>query len=458
MKKNHRKAGYKPLKEPLPPKNIPPVLDDEQRTQKNQKKAGRLTPPKKFLLVCEGETEAAYFQALYEQIGENWPNISVIPDKEKKSEGSSLKTLLGQALDEMNKEFYEEVWIVVDNDEQNAYKLDERSLAAIREWNPDIGNEIQKHQFRELCVRDDESVKTRIRYFLSRSEYECFLSQILPNIETNVLAEIINRTSKRDNLERLKNSREGLLPERTLTAKEKKNLRQIKVAYTSIAFEHWILLHFEYNRTSFYNSREHIRYFDKQAYFAPLTYNKGWFLYEHRKGLSTFFKSAYPKAWLYSLYLYGFYILPLMREQAVSCHEMNPYSTIHHLIAAFQATKIRIVHSGMALNLSEGGLLQLRIDSQPWGWRLVFVLDRTIHVRQIASIISLKRGTELEDMPCSEEHLSQGLNNPVCEAGKEVMLDFRINDKEPHIRYMLLLYWGRLVGRKDSGSTLVYFD
>lgn len=298
-----------------------------------------------ILIVCEGETEAAYFEGLCTILGINANfEIEILPQKEKTDghKGSSVKGLLYEAMKKVKTKSYDHVWIVTDNDEENAYKLDKNSLYKIKPNVPvHIYDRLLLAQKVAINVRQEEEEKYRIRYFLNYSDYESFLkNQILSSNELNYMPSIIQATIKKHDFSELYSlnpnafflDNKGLFinsndfEEKYFDANWRKH---IKIVYTCIAFEHWILLHFEMNIQPFYNSREIIQYFDTKNYFNS-TYDKGWYLYENRENatIKAFFKSVH-KAITNNLIL-NTQMQPQI-AQGKHFYEVNPYSDVNIL-------------------------------------------------------------------------------------------------------------------------------
>lgn len=286
---------------------------------------------KRILIVCEGPTEYSYFEGLCDVFNirkKNNFNIVVLPENNNQPyKGSSVKGLLYEAMKYKYKHNYQdsdEVWIVTDNDEENSFKLDANSLFKIKlNINSEIYERLEKLQIFQMNVRNSEEEKgenKRIRYFLNKLDYESFLLKnvLLTDAEQKFLDYIIENTNKSNDFELLydgdcraffydkdenflsKNSSgEEVFEEKFFD----KNWKKYNVAYTSIAFEHWLLLHFEKNNHSFYNSREIIKFFDDKGYFnlefkknEPNGFIKGFHLYtllkEANSEIKSFFKFA----------------------------------------------------------------------------------------------------------------------------------------------------------------------
>jgi RloB-like protein len=323
---------------------------------------------KKILIVGEGPTEAAYFEGLYSEkdIRNKYRfDVKVLPDpyEPRGYKGSSVKGLLYTAMQEQKKTKYDEVWIVSDNDEENGYKLDYMSLGRIKELVPEhIYEKLKAFQINEMVVRGKEKEKNehlRIRYFLCRTDYEIFLTENILDTENLPYLDIIvtNTTKKRDftdlfdgNLNTFFYDRDGVFMAKNSIGEVKFHekyfdaalLKKIKIAYSCISFEHWILLHFEKNNHSFYNSREIIKHFDVKKYFDK-EFSKGWYLYEQLKLekpsqlVKHFFKQAHQairnNVWLNAM-------MQSEINKGKTFYEVNPYSDVFWLTSLLLNTPI----------------------------------------------------------------------------------------------------------------------
>lgn len=309
---------------------------------------------KSFRIVCEGPTEAAYFEGLCAEFDiKACFKIEVLPEKGKEDgyKGSSVKNLLYMAmkLQKLDKIPFDEVWIVCDNDEENAFKLDAISLERIQKIVPQpIFETIKTLQTQEMNVRkQDEAKKDRIRYFLSQSDYQAFLAKYVPKPD---ISTIIGNTLKKSDFTDLYGTNPKsffydstgkfirLNDEGIVVYEEKffdKNWQShFKIAYSCISFEYWLLLHFEYSIKAFYNSREIIKYFDDNHYFDH-SFEKGWYLYINRNRLSikTFFNNSY-QAILNNIALIGSTHTQSCLLAGKKHYEINPYSDVYQLVAS----------------------------------------------------------------------------------------------------------------------------
>ena len=332
MKSNRKRPKYS-LKDPKGYKKSGGEELNPEELKEDDLKNQISKPLKSFLIICEGETEAAYFDSIrfFYNLGSIF-DIKILPDQQNKEYGgASLKGMLYLAMKNQAKAKvpYDEIWIVTDNDEGNSFKLDNGTLSRIKDILPDNQyKELVKLQRREIeNIRKEfqEEVYERIRYFLNEEDYLSFLAKI--GISEEYLSALVEATTKGDEFEMLYSEQyssffydaEGRFastnnnPKNPQDIYKKKyfqpeKLKALQIAYTCISFEYWLLLHFEYCDFPFYNSREIIKYFDDNGYFTDkktvikngistvtdLVFKKGWFLFEERenKVIKEFFDKA----------------------------------------------------------------------------------------------------------------------------------------------------------------------
>ncbi|TAE10236.1 MAG: RloB domain-containing protein [Bacteroidetes bacterium] len=309
---------------------------------------------KRILIVCEGATEASYFCGLtfVWEIHAKF-DVEILPEIHSKVEGykgSSAKGLLYEAMRKSYRQKipYDSIWIVLDNDEGNAYKLDNTTLNKIKEVLPEsIYNLILSNQKVSMNIREDETEKERIRYFLNEIEYNLFLSGLLGS--TQHIVDIVSNTTKNKDFDILYGNRtlffykdDDFLPNNSKgTAPFEERyfneniLNSAQVAYTCIAFEHWVLLHFEINNHNFYNSREIIKHFDNKNYFNQ-AYKKGWFLYEEVKKEDEMPTLKRNFFWNIKQAIKNNIWLNTIQQKYINSgkkfYEVNPYSDVYLLV------------------------------------------------------------------------------------------------------------------------------
>lgn len=279
-KPSQKNKREKQVKRPIIEVDLVPRKSRMFIEQGDVRDAKELPLKKRFLIVCEGPTEAGYFEGLCDlfDIRDSY-TIEILPqqtddNKEVKYKGSSIKGLLYMAMKKQKMATipFDEVWIVPDNDEENAFKLEENSFQRIKESVPEhLYENLKAHQLKEMDVREVEQQNNehcRVRYFLSLVDYENFLKEHIPNpADLQFVETIISLTTKkRDFLYLYSDSakvffydKEGAFISKNYRGRDAfeerffdKNWRKyIKTAYSCISFEHWILLHFEKNNHSF---------------------------------------------------------------------------------------------------------------------------------------------------------------------------------------------------------------
>ncbi|MEZ2279831.1 MAG: RloB family protein [Microcoleus sp.] len=98
----------------------------------------------------------------------------------------------------------------------------------------------------------------------------------------------------------------------------------IKLAFSSIAFEHWILLHYEQNRTDFPKSQNVIDHLEEAGYFTGYSKKADISIYSRLKNLT---KTAIENAaWL------RMEIANNLAACDDKIYELNPYTTVDDLV------------------------------------------------------------------------------------------------------------------------------
>lgn len=288
---------------------------------------------KRYLIVCEGETEAAYFEGLAATFNLHQSvDFTILPEKKSKpnknqiessdeqnSKGydgsiAGLKNLIDKKI-QVEEQSYDRIWMVFDNDENSAYQIDSKSISKIRKLNILSNEQLSVLEEKvEIQARQSEIYEgkhRRTRYFLKKDDYSTFLTSKLQVSEQDA-EKIIKQTTLRTSVSNFFN---------TQSPKNKES-----VAYSCISFEYWILLHFEKSNYPFYNSREIIKYFDDKGYFSNLDngYQKGWMLFTEKDSLKEF---------------YGKVVDAIVNNETITTpkvknnhiYEINPYSNVFEL-------------------------------------------------------------------------------------------------------------------------------
>lgn len=351
MAKNNRPKQNKTLNEPKTAKQT----EEQDFDSAYGRKGNVIEPYRSILICCEGQTEAAYINGIIDFFSLKIAKKNILPLKENNEnyKNSSVKGLLYEAMKKMKAESFDEVWIILDNDEHNSYKLDKKTFEAIKKLSlPNyILTELKRKQIRVLDAdvkEGKEEDNNRERYFLHLKEYEDFLKkEILDVQDFHYIDSIIGATIKKEDLYKLWHDRKSFFYDTSnkFTKEDnfdksyfsENNLSKIKVAYSSIAFEYWLLLHFEQNKTAFYNSQEIVTYLQRKQYFLTNenkenNYYKGWWLFDNKDKITDFWNLAKEKATINNLVVFATYCLPEKQKKSIHDYEINPYSDIFYLL------------------------------------------------------------------------------------------------------------------------------
>jgi len=432
---------------------------------------------KRVLIVCEGETEAAYFEGLCKVFNiREYFEITVLPKEkndanfDEKYKGSSVKGLLYEAMkiQKNEKALYDEIWIVTDNDEENAYKLDDSSLDRIKNRIPiSIYNQLTLNQYFDMNVRKEEKPQ-RERYFLNHADYELFLKEkILSNNELGYLNTIIENTTKKDDFTKLfENNRKIFFYNENAefistnskgkTAYDEKYfdakiLNKIKVAYSCISFEYWILLHFEYSTKPFYNSREIIKYFDDKHYFncvfkQKMGYEKGWHLYrllnERNNTIKNFF-NKYPIAFQNNIILYS----NLQQHNFISkkFYELNPFTDIYQLTNYLLKQEfITIATNRDYIDFEQFTKINIFLENNFIRLNCNYIGTKSISKNDIRNCFF---ATDLDNRPLTIE---TNIEKPIYQPNEKLSIEISKPSSKPLFLYLT-------VNQKDTNNSLVWF-
>ncbi len=223
-----------------------------------------LLPAKRYLILCEGETEWVYFRGiksnpiLSRRLSAVTINIVAPSGEQDKLQDNSLKGMICEAMKrkkaaDKQKNSYNEIWIVIDNDERNSYHLTSKTKDRIAQ-----AHLLSAEEFELFASVSD-------RFFLSEYAYRSFLEQQFPNV-LNTRA-IIDLTDKSNEFSLYEDpSPEALFYEDGQFAYSKKNYaaddfdaewkNYLLKAYTCRAFESWLVLHFERCKAAFEISKD----------------------------------------------------------------------------------------------------------------------------------------------------------------------------------------------------------
>lgn len=174
---------------------------------------------------------------------------------------------------------------------------------------------------------------------------------------------------------------------------------KVHIAFSSVSFEHWVLLHFEQNQTAFDKSADIIEYMDEQNIFDyeksdPHLYSKT--------------KNKLPKAFENAAWLR--FINP---SNGNLVYTLNPYTDVDLLIAKLLQydKKIAWVGRNQTMPLKEQEItISYTLDKAFFMW--VHVLIRNGSNTQIINNINLNEKFYILDNQRNKHHF-QPLGNPI---------------------------------------------
>lgn len=231
---------------PSPP--VPTIIGEEKR-----------------VLIIGYSTEAAYFDGVKGNplLADYMQAVTILDIARENTQ--ELVGMLLKAMQE--KDNYDEIWIVTDNDKGNAYILDGNFINAIHlSCIEKDKKEMLLSSFSHL--QKDENGKNYPEYFLSLRDFVTRIEPILGCEDTlNYIEILTSAASKNSDFEKFENKNPFALFQNHFFEDKKikafiydpkkfkgfdpnwKNY--VKLAYSCIAFEYWLLLHFEQNRMPF---------------------------------------------------------------------------------------------------------------------------------------------------------------------------------------------------------------
>ncbi len=261
-----RRRNNRKLKEPR--RSFVFKAEDTEKNEESQI-TGKRKIRRRYLILCEGETEAAYFEGLKFNplLKDKFSAVEITieaPSHEKNSKSAikdnSLKGLVWTAMQMQKKasrrgNAYDQIWIVVDNDERNSYII---TSATVKGCAPVL---LQKQLTRLDAHMDD--------FFLCRSDYSLFLRDKVGIDSQEEIEKVLRLTDKNNTFDLYSSpSAEALFYKGetfSYVGSKKEPAREIdfddtwkdwlQKAYSCRTFEHWLILHFELNYTPFVTSK-----------------------------------------------------------------------------------------------------------------------------------------------------------------------------------------------------------
>jgi hypothetical protein len=247
--------------------------------------------------------------------------------------------------------------------------------------------------------------KIRQCFFLSKEAYRDFLETILKkqSIESTMIDTIIAKTQKRVEFEQyydrnpkaLFTNKHGIFQfDGTFDAHWK---NYVHLAYSCMAFEHWLVLHYERCKIAFNNSSEIGSYIIEKSYLV--NYQKGDYLYEafckiaepspknpqKQRDYETIYKpfadSIQNNTVIQNNIWLNLQMEPFIRRQMGRIYEVNPYSTIYELVSKFIG--ISFLFSNQKTTFSRFHDIQLLDRNENWELHFIYKHKSPIKANRI---------------------------------------------------------------------------
>lgn len=144
---------------------------------------------------------------------------------------------------------------------------------------------------------------------------------------------------------------------------------KINIAYTSVAFEHWVLLHFERNEKAYHKSKNVIEHLRNRSYMRNYSKKNGFHLYPHlEKRTHIAIENA---AWLRHRMYYR------LREAKGRFYEINPYTTVDKLVVKLLNLQEKVIWVNGKEDIHTNNLLFCVSGAEQANGALLITLDIT---------------------------------------------------------------------------------
>jgi hypothetical protein len=291
-----------------------PKYQQDEEQLKEEKAVGGLG--KSILLLVEGDTEKVYFEKLKQN---SWLNNSLAGVMVEVVGNLGTATKKAEAHNDAA-----QIWIVADNDKRNAFVLEQRGIPFFRNLSNEQLPEAIKNNLQTAYDGDLHN------YFLSIYDYLQWLNTAIGSAET------IEFWDKIQHFTPIKNHEFEAFDKKYI----QQNKGKIQLAYACIAFEFWLILHFEQNNKPFlWVDKDKSENIDVITYFKTIRpnyekgetkYNAYTCLYDNLEEvhqtiqnewevLRRIFTAYKNVKWLHNT------MLPSLNRQSGKWYEVNPY-------------------------------------------------------------------------------------------------------------------------------------
>ena len=369
-------------------------------------------PRKRFLILCEGETEQAYFEGLKSnqilQFRLASVDVDVIPPGQV--DDQNLKGLIWEAMRRNRRSVeeenpYDEIWIVIDNDNRNSYWVSPACLDRVEGL-------LNANEFQQWSIQSN-------RHFLS-------LPDLLFSLEMNLgpghpgirqVAKLIDHLSLFEALHdpdlRKLFYREGIFDYGQEREEHRRPLESdfdpdwktyVNIAYSGICFEVWLILHFERTDHTYTASKGLIQYIQQ---YAP-QYSKGGGSWSRKQANAYEALKPTPLAQKYetsadavevlnkvnSAIENGYWLRQRMDEKCaqrgVEYYEIIPYTTVQDLVSRLLGQSAQLFYGRMGATFQWHGL-ELHFQFFPESSELSFSLNNLSSRRVLINPVITER-------------------------------------------------------------------
>ncbi len=146
-----------------------------------------------------------------------------------------------------------------------------------------------------------------------------------------------------------------------------KHSPKINIAFSSIAFEHWVLLHFERSEKPYIRSKNVIEHLRNRGYLRNYSKKNGYHLYPHlEKRTHIAIENA---AWLRHRMYYS------LQEAKGQFYEVNPYTTVDRLVSKLLNIQEKIVWVNAKEDIHTNNLQMSVSNAEQTGAVLIVTLE-----------------------------------------------------------------------------------
>ena len=148
-----------------------------------------------------------------------------------------------------------------------------------------------------------------------------------------------------------------------------KEAPKVNIAFSSVAFEHWVLLHFERSEKSYIKSKNVIEHLRNRGYLRNYSKKNGYHLYPHlEKRTHIAIENA---AWLRHRMYFS------LQEAKGRYFEVNPYTTVDRLVGKLLNIQEKVIWVNAKEDIHTNNLLMCVSNAEQTGAALIVTLDIT---------------------------------------------------------------------------------